>query len=91
MVNRFSFSTIPKIIFGPGKLSELSSIAGRNADRILLVTGSTSHRNNIRLLDQVAALENMGKKVYRTYINQEPTVPMIDQAVSGLRDHKIDL
>ena len=91
MVNRFSFSTIPKIIFGPGKLSELSSIAGRNADRILLVTGSTSHRNNIRLLDQVAALENMGKKVYRTYINQEPTVPMIDQAVSDLRDQKIDL
>jgi alcohol dehydrogenase class IV len=77
MVSSFEFTTATRIVFGPGKASELAGAAKSMGSRALLVTGSRS-----------SAWEE-GRAVLR--IAGEPAVDQIRDGVSYARDQECDV
>jgi alcohol dehydrogenase class IV len=91
MVNQFSFSSLPRIVFGPGKIEELSALSGGFGDRILILTGQTSFKGNKKVVKQFSELELSGKNVKRSIIEKEPTVKIIDSIVAARKGIGTDL
>ena len=78
MVSSFQFSSLPKIIFGPGKRAELPAVVKSYGSKILLLTGTTSihysgHGNEIQ-----KSLEENGISVRQESIGSEPSPKMVD-------------
>jgi alcohol dehydrogenase class IV len=77
----FEFATATRIIFGPGKLSELPQIARGFGRRALLVTGSRSTPAQ-RLIEM---LESGGVASDRFVVAGEPTVALVNQGIALAR------
>jgi alcohol dehydrogenase class IV len=80
----FEFATATRIIFGPGKLSELPQIARGLGGRALLVTGSRSASAQ-RLTE---LFESGGVASERFVVAGEPTVPLVNQGVAQAQESK---
>jgi alcohol dehydrogenase class IV len=77
----FEFATAPRIIFGPGKLSELPQIARGFGGRALLVSGS--RLTPAQRLTEL--LESGGVASERFVVAGEPTVALVNQGVAWAR------
>jgi alcohol dehydrogenase class IV len=77
----FEFATATRIIFGPGKLSELPQIARGFGRRALLVTGSRSTPAQ-RLIEM---LESVDVASERFVVAGEPTVALVNQGIALAR------
>jgi alcohol dehydrogenase class IV len=91
MIRPFRFARTPAIIFGPGKLSELKVIIRSYGNRIALVTGSKSFLSSDRAAALLHDLE-LSKIAFKTVkITGEPSPEIIDEAVSLLKEHDVNL
>jgi alcohol dehydrogenase class IV len=77
----FEFATATRIIFGPGKLSELPQIARGFGRRALLVTGSRSTSAQ----QLIETLESVDVASERFAVAGEPTVALINQGIALAR------
>jgi alcohol dehydrogenase class IV len=77
----FEFATATRIIFGPGKLSELPQIARGFGRRALLVTGSRSAPAQ----QLIETLESVDVASERFAVAGEPTVALINQGIALAR------
>jgi alcohol dehydrogenase class IV len=77
----FEFATATRIIFGPGKLSELPQIARGFGRRALLVTGSRSAPAQ----QLTETLESVDVASERFAVAGEPTVALINQGIARAR------
>jgi alcohol dehydrogenase class IV len=91
MIFLFEFSSIPKIIFGPGKIAELYKIIPKFGKNILIVTGERS-------LEKSGIWEKIRKNLRsadlnykRVSVSGEPSPSLIDSTVSKFRGKNIDL
>ncbi|HLO29994.1 MAG TPA: iron-containing alcohol dehydrogenase [Anaerolineales bacterium] len=82
MMISFEFATANRIIFGAGKLTELSKQIERNTKRLLLVSGHSSDAIP-RLRETLSAL---GIPVTEFQVHGEPTVDMIREGIKVARD-----
>ena len=90
MIMPFTFSRLPHIFFGVGKISEVPSLLKKYGNNILLVTGNSSFNSGIysaRLSDE---LERDNVKLNRFSITGEPGPAVIDEAVSLYLYENID-
>ena len=78
---RFEFATAGRIVFGPGVISELPSIAGSFARRVFVVTG----KDRIRRAGIVGALEERGFHCHLFGAGREPTVALVREGAAAMR------
>jgi alcohol dehydrogenase class IV len=84
---RFEFATATRIVFGPGVVAELGTIAAPLGRRALLVTG----RSPERAAPARDALAAAGLEVASLAIAGEPTVDDVRGGVARAREEGVDL
>jgi alcohol dehydrogenase class IV len=84
---RFEFATATRIIFGPGTLKEIGSIAAEMGSRALVVTGSSLDRAK-PLLDDLAA---QGVETAVFAVPGEPTTHLVAEGAEKARQEECDL
>jgi len=85
MIDSFQFSSLPKIIFGPGKRNELAAELVSRGNRVLLLTGSSSIHNSGHGDEIISALKAANLELDHEIIAHEPSPALIDQIVSRYR------
>ncbi len=80
---RFEFATANRILFGPGILGEVSSIAVQFGNRALLVTGRQSDRAS----SFIRQLESVKISVFTFNVNGEPTIEIVQAAVALAKEN----
>jgi alcohol dehydrogenase class IV len=85
MTDSFQFSSLPKIIFGPGKRNELAGELSSRGNRILLLTGSSSIHNSGHGEEIITALKSANLVLEHEVIAHEPSPSLIDQIVEKHR------
>jgi len=85
MTDSFQFSSLPKIIFGPGKRNELATELRSRGNRVLLLTGSSSVHNSGHGDGIITALKKASLDVKHEVIAHEPSPTLIDQIVEKHR------
>lgn len=84
---RFDFATAGHIVFGPGVVDQVPSLACRLGRHALLVGG----RDRARGDDLESALQTAGLRVVRFVVRGEPTVDMVREAVEITCDSGCDM
>jgi alcohol dehydrogenase class IV len=90
MIKPFQFARLPKIFFGNGKISELPGIVRTFGKSTVLVTGKHSFLESFHAQILLSQLDAAGIGYEILTISKEPTVEMIDQAVSRFKDTPVD-
>ncbi len=91
MHQSFSFSVLPKLICGPGTIGRLGSIVASFGKTMLLVTGAAALERSGQLSRILGDLKTVGVKVHHYRITGEPSLAMVDQAVTDFRNESIDV
>jgi len=89
MVSTFQFSSLPRIIFGPGKRSELAVNAAKYGSRVLLLTGTTSIHNSGHGDEIRKSLLDAGLVFFNESIGSEPSTGMVDSIAEKFRGEDI--
>ena len=87
----FSVSRLPRIVYGSGRIGEVPALAAAYGSNALLITGKQSFCHTPRwqaLVDGLAA-----KNIHWLHmtVSGEPSPTLVDQAVSGLHEEKVDV
>ncbi|MEJ2249196.1 MAG: iron-containing alcohol dehydrogenase [Candidatus Lokiarchaeota archaeon] len=91
MIFPFEFSSIPKIVFGAGKLATLYKIIPEFGKKVLFVTGESSLQRSGKWEDIVKNLEQREIEYYHVSVAGEPSPSLIDNAVMKYRKKDLDL
>jgi alcohol dehydrogenase class IV len=91
MVAPFQFARIPMIIFGAGKINEITGIIKTYGTNLLLVTGRQSFIQSPAYEMFTGSLKEKGVSWYHVIIPAEPSPEMIDREVARLNTEKVDL
>ncbi|MEE4114117.1 MAG: iron-containing alcohol dehydrogenase [Desulfobacteraceae bacterium] len=91
MISAFSFSAMPRLIFGPGAAGRIGEIAASFGENVLLVTGSEALGRSGHLSRMLEDLETVGMHVHRCRIASEPSPVVVDQAVTDLKGKGVDV
>ncbi len=83
----FEFATATRLIFGPGKLKEVGSLAAEMGRRALVVTGGTVER--ARPLLEILAAHNIETTTFS--VAGEPTVKIAQQGTQRGREVRCDM
>ena len=73
MTNSFQFSSLPKIVFGPGKRNELAEEVNSRGRKVLLLTGSSSVHNSGHGDEIINALKAANLELEHEVIAHEPS------------------
>lgn len=91
MITSFSIGSIPKILFGPGRIKELPALAANYGHRLVLVTGHRSFKNSAAGVALNHALSAQGFSVGSVTISGEPSPDEVDLLVHDLRRETFDV
>jgi len=91
MVKSFSFSRLPLIHFGQGKISLLPDIAAGLGQSALVVTGIRSFTASPAGERIFSALEAKGLRLHIITVEGEPSPAVIDDAVAEFPERKPDM
>jgi len=91
MIQSFSFSRIPKIIFGPGKLKDLFQIIPKFGNKVLIVTGSHSLKNSGIWVKIESMSEENALILSHLAVSGEPSPEIVDDAVKEFKAQNLDL
>jgi alcohol dehydrogenase class IV len=91
LIPSFNFSTIPHIIFGPGKLKELFEIIPKFGKNILFVIGENSLKKSGKWDEIVSELTRKSLNYYWISISGEPSPFLIDDSVGRFQHKELDL
>ena len=90
-INPFSFTGMPKIVFGAGKSKELPSIINQYGKNIILVTGKDSFKRSEEGNKILEAFVENGINITPVEIMTEPSPLTIDNVVSSYKNKLIDV
>lgn len=85
VIPSFTFSRIPPVHFGAGKVAVLPRVAAGFGTEVLLCTGASSLQAGGRLERIWEDLERAGLRVHRIAIEAEPSTRFIDETCAALR------
>ncbi|MFX1601354.1 MAG: iron-containing alcohol dehydrogenase [Promethearchaeota archaeon] len=91
MIHPFSFSRIPHIIFGAGKINELYNIIPEFGNNVLLVIGRSSLKQSGKWNKINSNLENKSINFSSVSVSGEPSPTFIDDIVAKYRNKNLDL
>lgn len=89
MISAFSFTRIPKIEFGAGKISLLPDIVSVYGEKALIITGGSSLKRSGRLDGLLNDLSNKGVTSHTESIAVEPSPDFVDETSSQYRKENI--
>ena len=87
----FSISRLPRILFGSGRIGEVPALAAEYGNTALLVTGKQSFCHTPRWQALVEGLAAKNIHWLHMTVEDEPSPKLIDQAVSGLHEEKVEV
>ena len=91
MTAPFSIARLPRIEFGAGAIAKLPGLIAQYGNRALLVTGQRSFVDSSRWPTLLAALEKAGIGWEQTRVGDEPSPPLVDEAVRQFRAVEIQV
>ncbi|MFX1573253.1 MAG: iron-containing alcohol dehydrogenase [Promethearchaeota archaeon] len=91
MVFSFNFASIPHIIFGSGKLTQLFDILPMYGKNMLFVIGEKSLKRSGKWDEIINKLENASYNYSVVSISGEPSPNIVDNVARQYRDNKPDL
>ena len=91
MILPFNFASIPKIIFGKGKLAKLYNIIPEFGNNVLFVTGESSLEESGTWDNIVDKMEELGVNFSRVSVSGEPSPNVVDSAAEKYRGQNLDL
>jgi alcohol dehydrogenase class IV len=91
MIHPFSFSGVPRIVFGPGGFDGLDRIVREFGRKALVVTGASSLDRSGKWDRLESRLRKEAILYERVTVEGEPSPDFIDSAVSAFRDRKIQV
>ncbi|TXT66214.1 MAG: alcohol dehydrogenase [Promethearchaeota archaeon] len=91
MIIPFEFASIPRIIFGAGKLSELYELIPEFGNNVLIVTGGTSLEKSGNWDIISSNLTQKGFDFSHAFITEEPSPNRIDEIAAKYRTMNIDV
>jgi alcohol dehydrogenase class IV len=91
MVTNFSFSGMPKLVYGPDTIDTLGSHAAAFGQRALLVTGASSLAQSGSLSRVLNNLSASGVRVLQYRVAGEPSPATVDQAVKDVCGKTVDV
>lgn len=89
MVKPFQFARIPKIYFENGKVADLPGIIKMYGNTIILVTGKHSFIHSMHAEFLLHTFEMTGIEHHSVIISGEPSLDIIDQAVSRFNNESV--
>lgn len=90
MINPFTFTRTPHVMFGAGTLSQLGTAIRRHGTRILLVTGAHSLRESGRLEQVIEHLAKNRISHSAITVSAEPSPDFIDASVTEHKGRDVD-
>lgn len=91
MVSSFQFSSLPRIVFGPGKRAELPAEVKAFGSEMLMITGTSSIHHSGHADEIRKSLETRGIKLHHESIGSEPSPKVIDDIASKYKGRGIQL
>ncbi|MHC4552826.1 MAG: iron-containing alcohol dehydrogenase [Planctomycetota bacterium] len=91
VISDFSFSRIPKIIFGAGKFQVTADVAGGFGTAAVVVTGGRSLKQSGQLDHLLESLKQHAVDCYHYTISGEPSPEQIDAIVADAAGRQIDV
>jgi alcohol dehydrogenase class IV len=86
----FEFATVPRIVFGAGRLKEIRAIAPALGKRALVACGHT-----VRAVERVqplfATLTNLGMEYVALAVSGEPTIELVREGAKHARTERCDM
>ena len=89
MIHAFTFSGIPRILFGAGAFRRVYRIVREMGDHALVVTGVSSLEQSGKWDELVKGLAKESIRFSHVTVQGEPSPDLVDQAVSRFRDRGI--
>jgi len=87
----FNFASIPHIIFGAGKLSEIYDLIPKFGNNVLYVIGGSSLKRSGKWAEIVEEMQKKTINFSEVSVNGEPTPTLVDEAVKKFRYQEIDI
>ena len=91
MQESFSFTGMPRLLFGPGQFTALAQQASLFGRIALVVTGAASFEHSGRLAALSADFETHGLIMHRCQVRGEPSPEVVDDIVAAFADKNIAL
>jgi len=91
MIKQFTFTPLPRLFFGIGRVTELSRILNEYGNTVLLVLGANSFRKTDHWPNLQQAMTERGLTFYAEQITGEPSPEAIDNITSKYRDRDISV
>lgn len=87
----FNFASIPRIIFGAGRLSEIYEIIPKFGNNVLYVIGGSSLKKSGKWDEIRSEMQKRGINFFEISVEGEPTPTLVDEAVEKFRNKKLDI
>ena len=91
MIEPFSLSRLPRILFGAGRIAELPTLAREFGTRVLLITGKQSFSASPHWQPLLAGLEHHRISWLQETVSGEPSPQWVDDAVARHHASGIDV
>ena len=91
MIPSFNFASIPHIIFGPGKLSDLYDIIPKYGSNILFVIGGSSLMRSGKWDEIISEMESKTINFSYILVSGERSPTLIDESAAKYNNKNIDL
>ncbi len=91
MILPFEFASIPKIIFGPGKLSDLFNIIPSFGNNVLFVIGESSLKKSGTWEKIIENMETLGITSSHVSVSSEPSPSLVDEYAMQYRRESLDV
>lgn len=91
MIDAFQFSSLPAIIFGAGKRSELAAAARSRGNKVLLLIRTTSIHDADHADEIFEGLQSVQLELQHEVIDHEPSPGMVDQIAEKYRNSGIEV
>jgi len=91
LISSFNISSLPRIVFGEGTLTQVPVQAASFGKHALIITGRHSFRDSPHWGTLTAGLQALGISWELQSVEGEPSPQLVDDAVAGWRDAHIDV
>ena len=91
MINQFSFTPLPRLYFGIGRITELPRLLQEYGNDVLLLLGAESFRKTDHWPQLKEALAERGVTFSVEYISGEPSPEVVDEIASNYRNRDISV
>lgn len=91
MLNNFTIARLPRIEFGEGTFSRVSTICLQYGHKVLLVTGARSFQSSLYFEQLTSAFSDHHIEWMHCTVDAEPSPQLVDEAVQQFASENIDV